>query len=166
MDAAHTIEELVVQAVGFLLLFVILRRVAWGPLLGMLDRRRQQIENDLRQAAQQKEQLVRLQGDYAQRLAQIEEEARVKIQQAILEGKRISTEIQEEARAQSYALVNKAKGTIDLELAKAKVTLRDALAAMTLDAVERILHERLDEEKDKRLVQSVLEELEQQSTKP
>ena len=109
---------------------------------------------------------MRLQGEYAQRLAKIEDEARVKIQQAILEGKRISSEIQEEARAQSSALVNKAKETIDLELAKAKVTLRDELAAMTLDALERILHERLDEEKDKRLVQSVLEELEQQSTKP
>ena len=163
MDFAHTVEELIVQVIGFLILFVILKRVAWRPLLGMLDARRQQIEHDLRQAAQQKEQLVRLQGEYAQRLAKIEDEARVKIQQAILEGKRISTEIQEEARAQSSALVHKAKETIDLELAKAKVTLRDELAAMTLDAVGRILHERLDEEKDKQLVQSVLEELEQKS---
>ena len=156
-------QQILSQAVSFLILLWLLRRFAWRPLLGMLDARRQQIENDLRQAAQQKEQLVRLQGEYAQRLAKIEDEARVKIQQAILEGKRISIEIQEEAREQSSALVNKAKETIDLELAKAKVTLRDALAAMTLDALERILHERLDDEKDQRLVQSVLEELEQKS---
>ena len=85
----------------------------------------------------------------------------MKIQQAILEGKRIAIEIQEQARAQGSALMTKAKETVELELAKARVTLRDDVAAMTIGAVERILREKLDPEKDKRLVDQVLQELEQ-----
>lgn len=154
------LQQIVSQALSFLLLWWVLRRFAWRPLLGMLDARRARIEEDLRRAAQQKEELARLQADYGRRLATIEEEARVKIQQAILEGKRIATEIQEQARAQGATLLTKSKETIELELAKAKVTLRDQLAAMTTQAVERILHEKLDAERDRRLVTEVLEQLE------
>ena len=154
------LQQIISQAISFLILLVLLKRFAWKPLLAMLDQRRARIEEDLRQVAQQKDELDRTQQEYAKRLGAIEAEARTKIQQAILEGKQISMEIQDQARAQGLALIEKSKETIELELAKAKVTLRNQLAAMTVGAVERILQERLDTEKDKRLVDSVLEQLE------
>ena len=165
MDLAHTIEELIVQAIGFLLLFVILKRVAWRPLLALLDQRRARIEEDLRQVAQQKAEMERLQAEYRQRLAAIEEEARVKIQQAILEGKRIAAEIQEQARSQGAAILTKSKETIELELAKAKVTLRDEIAAMTLEALERVLRQKLDPKADRELVETVLAQLEEDNAR-
>ena len=161
MDFAQTIQELSVQVVGFLLLFVIMKRVAWRPILTLLDQRRARIEEELRQVAQSKTDLARLQADYSQRLAKIDEEARTKIQQSILEGKRIAIEIQEQARAQASSIVNKSKETIELELAKAKVTLRDQVAEMTVDAIERILHQKLDAKTDRHVVDAVLDELEQ-----
>ena len=155
------VQQIISQALSFLLLLWILRRFAGRPLLAMLDERRSRIEEEFRKAAQRQEELERLQAEYGQRLAKIEDEARVKIQQAILEGKRIAIEIQEQARAQGSALMTKAKETVELELAKARVTLRDDVATMTIEAVERVLREKLDPEKDKRLVDHVLQELEQ-----
>lgn len=157
------IQQVISQAISFLILLFLLKRFAWKPLLAMLDQRRARIEEDLRHVAQQKDELDRLQQEYSKRLGAIEAEARTKIQQAVLEGKQISMEIQDQARAQGLALVEKSKETIELELAKAKVTLRDQLAAMAVGAVERILGEKLDTEKDKRLVNSVLEQLERPS---
>lgn len=162
MDFAHTLEELTVQAIGFLILFVVLKRVAWRPLLGILDQRRAHIEEELRQAAQRKAELERLQTDYSRRIAAIEDEARAKIQQAILEGKRIGIEVQEQARAQAHTILTKSKETVELELAKAKVTLRDQVAQMTMTAVERILQQKLDAKTDRHLVDTVLDELERQ----
>ena len=153
------IQQVISQAISFLILLVLLKRLAWKPLLSMLDQRRARIEEDLRRVAQQKDELERLQQEYSKRLGAIEAEARTKIQQAVLEGKQISMEIQDQARAQGLALVEKSKETIELELAKAKVTLRNQLAAITMGAVERILHEKLDAEHDKRLVESVIEQL-------
>ena len=164
MDS-QTIQELSVQFIGFLLLFLIMKRIAWRPLLAVLDERRVRIEEEFRQVAQSKAEMVRLQEEYRQRLAKIEDEARMKIQQAILEGKRISVEIQEQAREQSYALMAKSKETVELELKKAKVMLRDELTAITLSAVERILREKLDAEKDRKLVDAVLNELEQDASR-
>jgi F-type H+-transporting ATPase subunit b len=154
------LQQILSQAVSFVLLLWVLRRFAWRPLLTLLDARRARIEEDLRQVAQAKAEAARLQEDYARRLAAIEEEARTKIQQAVLEGKRIGIEIQEQARAQGQALVTKAKETVELELVKAKVTLRDQVASMTVEAVERVLRKKLDERADRALIDSVVEELE------
>ena len=153
------LQQVVSQAASFLILWAVLARFAWRPLLGILDARRARIEEDLRQVAQRKAEMERLQADYAQRLEQINDEARVKIQQAILEGKRIAAEIQEQARARGAALVQKSKDTIGLELAKAKVTLRDEIAGMALGAVERLLRQKVDAKADRQLVDEVLNEL-------
>lgn len=162
MDLPHTIQELSVQAVGFLVLFVIMKRVAWRPLLTLLDQRRARIEEDLRRAAQTRDEVARLEAEYRGKLATIHEEARQKIQEAILESKRIALEVQEQARAQGQTILAKSKEAVELELAKAKVTLRDQVAAMTMDAVERILRQKLDAKTDRRVVDAVLDELENQ----
>ncbi len=158
-------QQLLSQAISFLVLVWIMKRFAWRPLLGVLDQRRARIEQDLSEAASKKEELARLQAEYGQRLAKIEEEARTKIQQAILEGKRISLEVQEQARQQARAIIAKSQETVELEIAKARVTLRDQVAAMTIEAVERILQQKLDPKTDHTLVESVLNELEQDASR-
>ena len=160
------LAQIVSQAVSFLLLLWVLRRFAWRPLLGMLDQRRARIEEELRAIAQGRAELARLKDEYARHLAKIDEEARTKIQQAILEGKRIGIEVQDEARAQARELLVKAKDTIELELAKAKVTLRDQMADMTMDAVGRRLRRKLDAASDQQLVDAILEELAERERLP
>ena len=117
------------------------------------------IEQDLRHAAQQKADVERLSAQLTQRLAAIDEEARAKIQQAVLEGRRIGMEIQEDARAQAQGILAKSRETIELELAKAKVSLRDEMADMAMETVERLLKHKLDPEADRRLVAGILDEL-------
>ena len=156
------LQQIISQALSFLLLLWILRRFAWRPLLTILDQRRAHIEEALRQAAETKAELARLQAEYAQKLAGIHDEARVKIQQAILEGKRVAMEIQEQARVQGRELLTKSKETIELDVAKAKVTLRDEVAGMTLEALEKILRQKLDAKTDRHLVDAALDELEQE----
>jgi F-type H+-transporting ATPase subunit b len=154
------LAQILSQAISFILLVVVLKRFAWRPLLGILDARRAHIERELSDAAKVKAELARLQEDYTRRLAQIDEEARGKIQLAVLEGKRIAIEVQEQARAQAQLILSKSKETVELELAKAKVTLRDAVAEMTVDAVEKVLQKKLDAHADKALVDAVLDDLE------
>ena len=157
---ALDLQQVLSQAISFIVLLWLLRRFAWRPLLTILDERRRHIETTLQDVASKKTELERLQADYAQRLAKIDDEARVKIQQAVLEGKRIAIEVQEEARAQAQAILAKSKETVELELAKAKVTLRDQIADMTVEAVERVLQQKLDAKTDRALVESALDELE------
>ena len=152
--------QILTTVLGFFLLVVVLRKLFWRSVLQLLDDRRRRIEESLQNVARSQQRLDHMQADYTQRLAKIEDEARTKIQQAILEGKRISIEVQEHAREQAQAVMTKAKETMELELAKAKVTLRDQVAAMTMDAVERVLQQKLDTKTDRHVVDTVLEDLE------
>jgi F-type H+-transporting ATPase subunit b len=156
------VAQILTTVVGFFLLVAVLGRFFWRPVLTVLDQRRTQIEEDLRKIAQGHAELERLRQEYQQHLARIDEEARVKIQQAALDGKRLAAEIQEQARTQGAALLAKAKEAIELEVAKAKVTLRDEVATMTLEAAERILQRKLDPTADRRLIEAVVEELERE----
>jgi len=153
------LQQIISQSLSFLLLLWVLRRFAWRPLLSLLDARRAKIEQDLRHAARQKADVERLSAQLNQRLAAIDEEARARIQQAVLEGRRIGMEIQEEARAQAQGILAKSRETIGLELAKAKVSLRDEMADMAMETVERLLKHKLNPETDRQLVTSILDEL-------
>jgi len=159
------LQQIFSQVLSFLLLLWVLRRFAWKPLLSALDARREHIESELSKAAQGRQEMERLQEDYRKRLSSIEEESRSKIQQAVIEGKRISGEIQEEARGQAHAIITKAKEAVEMELAKAKVTLRDQIARMTVNATERLLRRKLDEKADRHLVDEALKELERMEAK-
>ena len=158
------LQQILSQLISFVLLLALLRRFAWGPLLAILDQRRKHIEDGLRQVAAGKEEMERLKAEYAQRLAKIEDEARLKMQQAILEGKRVSLEIQEQARAQAQDAMTKSKDTIAMEVAKAKVQLRDHVAQLTMEAVEKVLRQKVDAKTDRHLVDTVLDELDRQPT--
>ncbi|MBI3323668.1 MAG: F0F1 ATP synthase subunit B [Candidatus Omnitrophica bacterium] len=153
------LEELSVQIVGFVILFLVLRKVAWKPMLALLDERRRSIEGGFNEIAKGKAELERLQRELHARLTKIDEEARLKIQQAILEGKRISVEIQQKAREDAQADLQKSKETIELAVAQAKVSLRDDLVDMTVEAVERLLRQKFDAKTDEALIASILDEL-------
>ena len=155
------LTQIVTTVLGFFLLVVFLKKFFWSAILRMLDERRSTIEGRFRQIEQTQATLAGLQETLNRRLTVIDEEARAKIQQAILEGKRIAGEIQEEARAHAQAVIAKSKETIEIELAKAKVSLRDDLADLTVEAATRLLGERCDADADRRLVRSIIDGLEQ-----
>lgn len=154
------LQQILSQAIAFAVLVVVLRKFAWGPLLGVLDQRRARIEEDLARAAESKTELARLQAEISSRLAKIDEEARNKVQHALLDAKRVSLEIQEQARTQARAILAKSQETVAQELAQAKVVLRDQIADMTVQAVERILQQKLDAKADEKLIGGILDELE------
>lgn len=153
------IQQIISQALSFLLLLWVLRRFAWRPLLGVLDARRAKIEADLAHAAAQKADVERLTAELNKRLAALDEEARAKIQQAVQEGRRVAMEMQDDSRAQAQAILAKARETIEIELAKAKVTLRDEMADMAIHTVEQLLKQKLTPDADRQFVSGILDEL-------
>ncbi len=154
------LQQIISQAISFLLLFLVLRKFAWPGLLNMLDARRAKIAEDLRKAEQARDDMHKLQEELTVRLAKIDEEARANIQQSTSDGKQKAMQIQEEARQQAQSILKKSEEAVVMELAKARVTLRNQVADMTIAALERILKQKLDEKADQKLIEQVLDELE------
>ncbi len=152
------IQQILTQALGFLILLFILKKIAWKPLLSLLDERREKISSEFQTIERTKSELSRLEQDYKARLAEIDAQARQRIQEAISEGQRISVEIQEKAREESKNILNKAKENIELEVAKARVELRNQVATLAIKAAEKLIKVELTEERHKRLVTEFIDE--------
>lgn len=152
------IQQILTQALGFLILLFILKKIAWKPLLSLLDERREKISSEFQAIEHTKSELSRLEQDYKARLADIYAQARQRIQEAISEGQRISVEIQEKAREESRNILNKAKENIELEVAKARVELRNQVAVLAIKAAEKLIKVELTEERHKRLVTEFIDE--------
>ena len=54
MENSHIIKEVIVQIIGFLVVFFVLKKLAWGKLLGAIDARRKNIEDSFSDIEKQK----------------------------------------------------------------------------------------------------------------
>ena len=153
--------EVLVQLIAFVIVFLTLRRLAWKPILGALDSRREGIREDLEKIEKAKLEIEALKADYASRLQKIEDEARGKLQEAIDEGRRIAREVQETAREEAQASFEKAKDNLAIEVAKARLELRREIAGLAMGTAERILNEKMsDDKKQNDKILEIIEELE------
>jgi len=153
-------NEIVAQVISFLLLLALLRIFAWKKFLSFLDDRRERIASEFKEIKETQAAVEKMKSDYNKRLAEIEAESRAKIQEAIAEGKKDSQEIRENARQEARTILDKAQQNIENEVAKAKQELKQRVVELTLGTTEKLIKEKLTEEKDKKLASDFLDELE------
>ena len=153
------IQQVLTQIVGFLLLLWLLRKYAWGPLLGVLDARRLRISSELEGIEKGKASLAQMKLDYETKMTEIENQARLKVQDAVVQGQRAAKEIADAARAEAHAILEKAKENIDREIAKAKVQLREEIASLAVSGAEKIIRQELDSRKNKELVLQYIDQM-------
>ncbi|MBI3313663.1 MAG: F0F1 ATP synthase subunit B [Candidatus Omnitrophica bacterium] len=152
--------EVLVQLIAFIIVFWTLKLLAWKPILGALEARRQRIKGDFDKIEAARKDIESLKAQYSASLQKIEDEARAKLQEAVEEGRKISRDIQEKARAEAQASFEKAKDNLALEAAKARITLRREIADLAIHVSERLLHEKLTETKQQEKIMEMIEELE------
>ena len=135
---------LAVQAVGFLILVAILSKFAFGPIYKMLEQRQSTIRGNLDEAESRRDEMVSLQKEYETRLAQIEDEARDKIQVAIKEAQSARDEIIEKAREESTRIAQRGVEEIASERAKAMAEMRNEIAEMAIAAATQAVRGNLN----------------------
>ena len=153
------LKFLLTNAIGFLLLVLVLRNLAWGKLLGAIDARRDAIKSEIEAAEAQRAEAERQRQDYEARLATIEAEARAKVQEAVADSQRIAAEIKEQTRVEAADMIAKAEERIRLEQAQALIALRDDVVRLTMMATEKVVKESMDAARHDRLIRDFLQEI-------
>jgi F-type H+-transporting ATPase subunit b len=153
------LSQLVTHIIGFLIALLILKKYAWGPILKMLDDRRAKIDGDIKAAENTLEEAKKDQEDLRQQLKEIDATARAKTLEAINEAREIAADIKEDARAEGKNLVERARQEIEREKAKAKVELKNTVVELAVKGAEKLLSERMDDERNKKLVLDFIEDV-------
>jgi len=154
------LDVLLTQIVGFLIVLWILKRYAWGPVLGMLEARRQRIAGEIAASERLRKEAEAIKAEVENELRTIESQARQRIQEAVAEGQKVAEEIRATAQREARMIAERARANIELELKKARVEFRNEVVTMALGAAERLLQERLDPKEHGRIVERFLDDLE------
>jgi|SRR5579863_1468030 len=155
------IQQIITQIIGFLILFWIFRRYAWGPLGALLEDRRTKIASQFEEIRRTADEVSRERQHLQARLAEIENVSRQKIAEAVLEGQRVAREITDASREESHKIVEKAKETLQTEIAAAKRQLKQEVVHLSIGIAEKLIRQQLDEQKNRRLVLEMIDRVEE-----
>lgn len=159
MSMAPNWPQLITTVIGFLILLWIMKKFAWGPILDLLDQRRDKIEADYKAAERELGSAEELKADFETKLSEIKVIERERVQEAVKKGETLADGIVTKARAEVDD--SKAKGMQDLEIEsrKAQKQLRDDVVTLAIGAAEKLIGERLDDDKHRQLIQQYIDEL-------
>ncbi len=151
--------QIISQVVGFGIVLLILRQFAWGPILALLDERRDKIKGEFDEIENQRQSVTADRAQLDERLSGIEQEAREKIQAGVAEGEKVGNEIKTKARQEAQGILQRAEEQVQRDREKAQVALRNETVSMVLAATEKLLQEKLDPEAHKGRVESFIDSL-------
>ncbi len=150
---------LVLTVCNFLLLVYLLKKFAWGPIIGALEKRENQIATDKQTAAQARQSAENLKKELDDRLAQISNEATQKMAQAIKAGEAQKEQLLQQAQEQATRLLEQAKAQIEAEKNKALADVRGEIATLSVLAASRVMEREVKESAADQIVDQVLKEV-------
>lgn len=143
-------------ALVFLLLLAILWKFAWGPLAEGLDRREQNIQDQIAQADRTHEQAKELLAQYQQKLAASEEEVRAILEQGRRDADQLGREMIEKTREETRAEKQRALEQIDAAATDAMKELARQGANLAVELAGKIVRAELKPEHHARLIEQTL----------
>lgn len=150
-------NEIVAQVISFLILLFMLRAFAWKKLLKLLDERKERIASEFRSIEDTKRDVQGLKAEYETRLLKIEESAKARIQEAVVEAEKIVHEIKKNANLEAQKIIDDSRKNILYETARAKEKLRDEIIDLIVSATEQVVSGKIKSEDDKKLIAEFLE---------
>lgn len=146
--------------VSFLVLFFLLAKFAWKPIMGAIDERERFIEDSLRKAEAAKEEMSNLIGENEALLKR----ARVERDLILHEAKKVKDQMisdaKELAHTEGARMIELARVEINSQKAIAMADVKNQVASLSLEIAEKILKQQFaDQHKQDELVSQLLKEV-------
>lgn len=150
------VQAFVVQLITFALAIVVLQRFAVKPILQMLERRRETIEQGVTLGEKMKQDQAKLEANIADELHKTRQAADRLIADAEAAAKRRAADIEAKARDKADSLVTSAEDRIHQETLAARRKLEAEMAELVAAAAGAVLQEKVDAKKDAKVIAAAL----------
>ena len=145
--------------VTFLIVLMILKWKAWGPLVNALDKRAEDIKNALSVADKAREDAEKASQDYEELVKKAHGEAQQIISDSKAAGERVKNDIESAARKNAEEMIGKAKTQIEAESQKAIQEIKLSVVDLSIEAAEKIIEKNLDSEDNRKLIDQTLDSI-------
>ena len=147
---------LIAQIVNFLVLLFVLWKFAYGPILAMLEKRQKKIEKGLKDAEAAGKKLEESEEKQKEILKRARTEAKDIVEKARIQAEKAKSEIAVEAKVQAEKIITSAKAEIEQEKQKTIAEIKSEIGGLVVAAAEKIVGEKMDAEKDKKLIEEAI----------
>ena len=143
---------LLLQIFNFLILFVVLRVWVYKPILGLLDKRRQNIAQGLEDARVAAEARASAEKEAAKIIADAQAEASKVVREASERAQDVAKEVKAEAETEATKVHAAALAEAEAERNRILGDLRGQVAALSISATQKLVGEALDEKRQHALL--------------
>lgn len=140
------------QFFGFIILLFLLNQFVFKKVYGVLEERRDNIKQVYDQLDADRAAMEETRRQYEQRLADIEAEAREKIQAAVKEAQGLRDNLVSDARAQAESIVTQGRSDSERERQQAFLEMRQQIVALAIGAAGKVIGENLNDARHTSLV--------------
>lgn len=145
--------------VTFIVLLILLKRVAWKPILTALDQREAAIKESLEKAEKAREEAQKVLDENKANLARAEEESKKVIDQSRAYAEKLKEQIIRESKEQAKKIVDDAAEEIERKKEAAFNDLKNQVAEIAINAAEKILKENLNKDTNKKIVDKYINDI-------
>src|SRR5215472_11927454 len=149
-------QGLLWHAINFIVLFLLLRRFLFKPVVGMLDARAQRVRESMDQAEQARRAAEQAEADRQMLLAETRREAEAIRQRADEQAKRILADAEARAKERQQSAEQQAETAARQIEERVMTQVRAQLADLVVTAVDRVTRGALDANAQRGLVQQFL----------
>ena len=140
----------------FLIVFVVLRKYAFGPLQRMLDERRDSIRQSIEAADHARDEAQRLLEEHRKLIAEARGQGEAILAEARKTRESMERRMREETEAERQRRLEETRKEIAAETARALQQIRAEVADLTLEAASRVVGRTLDSDRDQKLIEEAI----------
>ncbi|HEY1112855.1 MAG TPA: F0F1 ATP synthase subunit B [Chitinophagaceae bacterium] len=128
---------------AFIIVFVLLRKYAWGPILNSLGEREKTIADSLATAERVKREMAQLKSENEELMAKAREERGVMLKEARETKDRIINEAKEQAKVEANKIVAEAQQAINAQKMAALTDVKNQVGKLVIEVTEKVLRRQL-----------------------
>ena len=133
------------MVICFGVVLFILAKYAFPVIIGMVDKRKEYIDNSLKAAREANEQLQQVKAESEKLMAKVQEQQTAILRDATATRDRIIAEARERARVEAQKTLEETRHQITAEKESAINDVRRQVAILSVDIAEKILREKLSD---------------------
>jgi F-type H+-transporting ATPase subunit b len=150
--------DIIFQLVMFIILLALLKKFAWGPLMGIMHERENHIANEIEAAEKSRQEANKNLEEQRQLLTEARQEAQGLIENSKKHGEEQRQEIIAAARAEAERLKESAKREIETQKEQAVTALREQVASLSVLVASKVIEKELSVEDQQKLINDYIQE--------
>lgn len=150
---------IVIYTVQFLILFALLKVIAYGPISEMLEKRKQAIANGLAAAEKAQQEAAQQRAEFEKELARAREASHTEAQKAAEATKKMRDEIITAAQREAEDIKARAREEAKQERQQVADELRRQAAELAMQITRKVVGEAIDKNAQRKLTEQFLANL-------